>query len=264
MTFSLINIDLAKSMQNLAAIASASTPASPSEETRVDFIKETRTRVESRLEHCSPVMPQHRLTVRCSRFLLQKLDFVTRLQWILLRRTGPDAEFATEQNLAEALEILQPSLYSESEEGLLAQFAWGRKAYPQYHVTMYALWHLCLKPEGPNIDRAWQAVEALFSGELWDESIKGFGPKAAVLASLKAKAVLVREGLRRPWQESAIPGGTQPDDPPGSGLSEGEGLSSYLLGDSGGGELSVNNIADEWPDWETLVQNFQFDRPDVI
>ncbi|KPM46532.1 hypothetical protein AK830_g115 [Neonectria ditissima] len=258
MTFSLINIELAKAMQNIAAIASASSPASLSEDTRLNVIKETRMRVEKRLEHCNPVLPQHNLTIRCSQFLLQKLDFVTRLQWILLQRTGLDAEFATEQNLTEALEILQPSLCSVSKGGLLAQFAWVRKAYPQYHVTMYVLWHLCLKPEGPNIDRAWEAVESLFSGELWDESTRGFGPKAAVLAALKAKATLVREGIQKQtWQDVQTDGMTE------SGLCQDQGLSLYLLGDTSGSELNTHSIADEWPDWETLVQNFQFDGPEV-
>jgi hypothetical protein len=92
--------------------------------------------------------------------LLRKLDFITRLQWFSLKPLASCEKFATEENLVEALEILAPRLVSEDD--LLKQFARARKAYPQYYVTMYVLQHLCVKPEGPNVDRAWEAVEISF------------------------------------------------------------------------------------------------------
>lgn len=264
MTFSLINIELARSMQRLAAIAASSSHSSPpSEAMRAQIIKETKVRIEGWLAHCNPVIPQHRLTLLCSRFLLRKLDFITRLQCILLLHAGPHEEFATEQNLIEALEILEPRLHSEDD--LLQKFAWARKAYPQYHVTMYVMWYLCVKPEGPSIERAWQAVETVFSHELWDESTIGFGSKSAVLAALKAKAVSVREKIRE-----LKPGGNartshRSSGPvSGEGSSEVDGLSAYPLGDVGADEFGLDGDPDEWLDWGALVQGFQLDSPDVF
>lgn len=47
MTFSRVNIDLVKSMQKLAAIATSSSPSSsPSEDVRAQIINETRARIE--------------------------------------------------------------------------------------------------------------------------------------------------------------------------------------------------------------------------
>ena len=255
MTFSLINIDLAKSMQTLADVAASSSPSSPpSEDVRAQVITKTELRVEKWLAHCNPVIPHHRMTLLCSRFLLRKLDFVTRLQWSLLRRADPHADFATETNLTEALEILKPRLYCE--DGLLRQFAWVRKAYPQYHVTMYVLWHLCVKPEGPSVERAWETVESLFSSELWDGSTVGFGSKSAVLVALRAKAASVRDGVRAATSCER-----------GSGLgfgdsAEGEDFSARHLRDGDGDELDLGD-ADEWSDWAALVQGFDFDGPDV-
>ncbi|EXJ79034.1 hypothetical protein A1O3_08535 [Capronia epimyces CBS 606.96] len=266
MTFSLINIDLVRTMQTLTAIASSSTPSSPpSEDERAQITKETRTRIEERLVHCNPVIPQQRLTLYCSLFLIRKLDFVTRQQWLLLRHPGGSREhFATEENLIEALEVLEPRLDNEDE--LLMQFAWAKKAYPQYHVTMYVLWHLCVKPEGPSVDRAWQAVEVLFSGELWDEITSGFGSKSAVLAALRAKAVSLREKIQARnlgWEASNGNGNGNGD----MGLHTGKGPSGVatspasLFGDPGSDKLGfdIDIDSDVWPDWTTLAQGFQPD-----
>ena len=255
MTFSLINIDLAKSMQMLADVAASSSPSSPpNEDVRAQVIKKTELHIEKWLAHCNPVIPHHRMTLLCSRFLLRKLDFVTRLQWSLLQRADPHTDFATEKNLIEALEILKPRVYSEG--GLLKQFAWARKAYPQYNVTMYVLWHLCVKPDGPSVEKAWETVETLFSSELWDESTVGFGSKSAVLVALRAKAVSVRDKIRKAKlsdRSSELAFG---------GSAEDEDSSAYHFGDGDGDELDLGD-ADEWSDWATLVQGFEFDSPDA-
>ncbi|KAJ9144717.1 Fungal-specific transcription factor domain-containing protein [Pleurostoma richardsiae] len=260
MTFSLANIHLAKSMQKLATIAAASSPSSPpSEDVRTDVIGKTRASIDKWLVYCNPVIPQHRLTILCSRFLLRKLDFITRLQWTMLQRPGPHADFVTEQNLVEALEILEPRFHDE--DVLLEQFAWARKAYPQYHVTMYVLWHLCVKPEGPSVERAWRAV----SGEMWDECTMGSGSKSAVLVALKAKALSVRDKVRR-LDTSGKATGSNRDSGTASmeGASQVEGLPAFMFGgDIGGSSLDLENSADGWPDWATLVQGFQLDSPDV-
>lgn len=264
MTFSLINIELAKSMQNLAAIAASSSfSSSPSEEVRVQIMNDTKARVEKWLAHCNHVIPQHRLTLLCSRFLLRKLDFITKLQWSLLQSPSPYTHFVTENNLLEALEILEPRLCAE--DSLLKQFEWSRKAYPQYHITMYVLLYLCIKPQGPNIDRAWEAVEFLFSHELWDESTVGFGSKLAVLAALKAKAEVVRERVRK---LNTI--GTHETSDCGSilvsreGTFEGDGFSNFLPTDMGRDALGLDNGMDEGQNWAAMIQGFQLDTPDVF
>ncbi|PKK44520.1 hypothetical protein CI102_11136, partial [Trichoderma harzianum] len=191
MTFSLINIELAKSIHKLADIAATSSLSSPpTEDIRIKVIDDLSASIEGYLQNCNPVIPQHRMTLLCSRFLVRKLNFTTRLQWSFLRRTMKSDEFATEENLVEALELLEPRLFND--DGLLKQFSWARRAYPQYHITMYVLWHLCVKPEGPSVDRAWRALDIHFSEVLCDKSTIGFGSKSAVLTALKAKALSIR------------------------------------------------------------------------
>jgi len=262
-------------MQRLAAIASSSSSSSSSstlplsEDVRTQIIAESRARIEERLKHCNPVIPQHRLTLFCSLWLLRKLDFVSRQQWALLRRKSRSSphsseHFATEEYLVEALEILEPRLVSEDD--FLKQYAWARKAYPQYHVTMYILWHLCVKPKGPSVDRAWQTVDTLFSTELWNETTSGFGPKSAVLEALRLKAVSLRDKVRHWHPNSTLTWDGGGGNGHGSGhvavATAAEGMPADLItetGSMGSGNPGVcfDIASDEWPNWVTLAQGFQ-------
>ena len=260
MTFSLISIELSKAMQQLDdMVASSSSSKAPREEARLRVMEETRARIEEWLEYCNPVIPQHRITICCSRFLLQKLNFITRLRFSLLQRSGPPGGLFTEENLVEALQILNLKLHSE--DGLLTQFAWVRKAYPQYHVAMYVLWHLCIQPEGPQIDSAWEAIEELLAQELGDESPADHGSMWAVMAALKAKALSARERARRSTQVSGAAPSVDCDSLSVSGLSlsEGNAPRASLLGDTPGSQLGLEDVRYDWVDWDMLTHDLQFD-----
>lgn len=111
-----------------------------------------------------------------------RTNFASKLQWILLLNPTPQAAFMTDQNLIEAPDIPEPRLQCEGI--MLQQYTWARKAYPQYHIAMYILCYLCVVPEGPSVERAWCAMDALFSSELGEESALGFGSKATVYSWL--------------------------------------------------------------------------------
>src|SRR5690606_6342149 len=111
MTFLRISIECAKAMLRLSAIAESSSPSSPPcEESRVRIVEETRATVDKWHKGCNPVIPQQLLTLTYCGFLLRKLDFISKLQFTLSRHAGggavPPADFATDENLIEALEIL--------------------------------------------------------------------------------------------------------------------------------------------------------------
>lgn len=265
MTFSLINVELARAMQRLIAVASASSPSvPPSEEVRTQLIQKSSEIVEKWLAYCNPVIPQQRLTLYCTRYLLRKLKFVTRIQWILLQqRAGINADFATEENLAEALSVLEPKLYEC--EGLLSRFAWTRSAYPQYHVTMYVLLHLCLKPEGPSVERAWKAVDSFFDDEVSDKSKIGYGSKLSVLSILRSKAMAIKEKLHgRGPPVAARDGDRDVSMVAGEGPAEPSGVPVIPPGCAVGDEFVLDAGLNEWPDWASLVQDFQLDTSEVF
>lgn len=267
MTFSLINIALGKAMQKLASLAASSTPSSPpSENVRLQILDETRSHAERWLVHCNPVVPQQRLTLVCTSFLLRKISFVTRLQWILLQqRAGIHQDFATEDNLDEALGILGSNKYTDDQDGLLRQFRWTKKAYPQYHVAMYVLLHLCVKPDCSQVERAWAAVEAFFADEMSAGDNVGFGPKLSVLNVLREKAKAVRNKVQtRKPTENVGEGVRELDIDSGESLVEGNKASAGLDGSMSGHEFDLSTDIGEWPDWATLVQDFQLDTSDVF
>lgn len=259
MTFSLIYIEISKAMQRLGDIAASCSVASlHSENQRAQIIDETREVVEQRLLHFNPVIPQHRMGISCSRWLVQKLDFITRQQWLMLKHTGSREDLATDENLLKALDILEPRLAGEDD--MLKQFAWVRKIFPQYYVTMYILWHLCVKPEGPHVSRAWTTVDTVFSSELWCEYTSGFGAKSAVLAALRMKAVALRESLqKRSSGLGARDGDRELSREVDGSPSRDETQNDFLLGDGYGGDLNFDIGSNAWPDWTILAQEFQPD-----
>lgn len=265
LTFLRISIECAKAMLRLSAIAESSSPSSPpSEETRVKIVQETRDIVDKWYRGCNPVIPQQLLTLTYCRFLLRKLDFISKLQFTLSRHAGGDAvpptDFATDENLIEALEILDPKTSWGDE--MLRQFVWVSRAFPQYHVTMYVLWHLCIRPEGPIVERAWAAIEAVFSSEIYDGATIGLGSKLSVLTALRAKAMAVRAKANGVDQGSGSGGyfiETPRGDPP---------VSDYVIPsfcDGSGVDEFASNLNDgEWPNWSTLAQGFQLSGPGLL
>ncbi|PSR93681.1 hypothetical protein BD289DRAFT_428665 [Coniella lustricola] len=267
MTFSLIAIEYFKAMQKMAILAASSTASCPpSEATRLEVLQQLRESVEPWLAQCNPLIPQQRLTLFCTRLIIRKTDFVTRLQWVLLQqRAGLDSDFATEDNLAEALDNLDLKLYTQ--DGLLTQFRWTRRAFPQYNITLYVLLHLCLKPEGPNVERAWKAVDSFFADEMPDETAAGYWPKLLVLQELRRKAQVVRDTLLKSRP-------ARPRDPEKEAhlrvASSQEVMAAGLEGDLPLGvpasmmdTVGLEACAD-WPDWANLVQDFQLDAPDIF
>ncbi|KAF4495133.1 hypothetical protein FAGAP_8747 [Fusarium agapanthi] len=189
MTFSLVNFDLAKAMEKLKS-GNASAPIL-NKEWRGKVVQEVYTKTKARLEKCNPVTPQQRLTVHCTDYLLRKLDFVTNQQWLLSQKRGVDDSVLKEETLVAALDILEAR--TAGDDPFLAQFAWARKVHPQYHVALYVLWYLCLKPQGPHVERAWRAIDSIFEQEMDFDFIGRTGAKPAVLKALRTKAERLRK-----------------------------------------------------------------------
>jgi hypothetical protein len=193
MTFSLINVDLAKTMEKLKAVNPSTSTLR--KEWRDSIVKEVHTKIRARLENCNPVTPHQRLTVHCTDYLLRKLDFVTKQQWDLLQKNSNESVLNA-QTLVAALSILEAR--TSGDDPFLAQFSWAKKAHPQYHVTLYVLWYLCNKPQGPHVKRAWRAIDSIFEQEMAHDFIGCTGAKPDVLKALRTKAETLRKNLDAP------------------------------------------------------------------
>ncbi|KAH8704400.1 hypothetical protein GQ44DRAFT_764127 [Phaeosphaeriaceae sp. PMI808] len=215
-------------------------------------------------EHPKPKVGWTAMTFSLIQIELAKT--VQRLQWFLQRNTDPQTDFVTEANLLEALDLIFPRI---NDDELLRQYAWAGKVFPQYHATMYILWHLCVRPEGPNVDRAWQAIEKSFSNSMRDDSVTRLGSKSPVLAALRKKAMLMRQRIQD--QNANLNIGEPPSEAAGDRIYHGsrfrdsefnnDGLPEQRLEDTCIDELGIEYSEDRWLDWNALVQSFQLNSP---
>ncbi|KAF4440981.1 hypothetical protein FACUT_3010 [Fusarium acutatum] len=251
MTFSLINVDLAKAMEKLkAGNASAATLR---KEWRDKTLREVHTRVRTRLEKCNPITPHQRLTVHCTDYLLRKLDFVTNQQWLLLQKREANYSVLKEETLVAALDILEAR--TAGDDPFLAQFAWAKKVHPQYHVTLYVLWYLCIKPQGPHIERAWSAIDSIFEQEMAFDFIGCAGAKPAVLKALRTKAETLRRNLEAPNART----GCNTDPTTSTELEHMEDPLRFIEGFNFDDEVSEDGVP--WSSWTSLLQGLQADQP---
>lgn len=111
---------------------------------------------------------------------------------------------------------------------------------------MYILWHLCLRPEGPNVQQAWETLQKIFSSlDSSDSPFQGFGSKTIVLKALRTKAEAARrkaenKGTTYQAQQLTTPEDTSP------GL--------FPLGNPGDDWTNYSLLGFELQDWTTWTQ----------
>lgn len=285
MTHPLVSFEITRAVRRLASIAAAATPTSPPQDAiRVQIIQEARQRVDELLRGCKPVIPRHRLALLTSRLAIRKTDLVSRQQWLALRRKldgsrNTDSTSPTEDDLAEALDVLDLTLQISSDE-MLRPYSWLWQTNPDYHVVMYLLWHLCVRDatseEGDlkNVERAWDMIDRWFTE---NQAVgEGLGHKGAILAALRRKAESLRVprgnndgggvgrgttlGAKKAQAANDSPSVIQHQEP----VVEATGAPWDVLGRrvSLGGEMEWTGELDQVPDWAALVQAFQLDAQD--
>ncbi|KAF5649141.1 uncharacterized protein FTJAE_1137 [Fusarium tjaetaba] len=250
MTFSLINFDLAKAMESLKARNPSTSTLR--KEGRDKILQEVHTRVQTRLEKCNPITPHERLTVHCANYLLRKLDFVTNQQWLLLQKSEVNDGVLKEETLVAALDILEAR--TAGDDPFLAQFSWAKKVHPQYHVTLYVLWYLCTKPQGPHVERAWVALDRIFEQEMAFDFIGCTGAKPAVLKALRTKAETLRKNLDAPTARA----GCSLEPATSTELEHSEDPLKFI--DHFNLEEEVFEDGVPWSSWTLLLQDLQADQ----
>lgn len=200
MTFSLVGYHVVCTENRLANIVANSTPSAPPDEAlRLQIVKETQEHIEKWLQDCNPVIPRQRLAVLASRLAIRKIDLNSRQQWLALHHRGCCDALTTEDSLVDALEMLEIVLQMKNDP-MLEPYSWLWKSHPEYYATMYLLWHLCTRTQGPNIERAWEMVDRLFALEQYFEAC--WGSRRVVLSTLMTKAEKIRSGERERPRES--------------------------------------------------------------
>ncbi|GJD01330.1 fungal specific transcription factor [Colletotrichum higginsianum] len=275
LTIVLINIQSGRTWHRLATMASSWAERPTPESVRAQIVRELHDYAEGFLRNCNPVIPQQRQTMLVARFIIRKLDLVTRQQWLHLEHPEARESFATEENLQEALGILEAGMSLASDE-LLRPYRWSMRAYPPYHMLLYVLWHLCVKPEGPSVDKAWRAVDE--HSALIRQVSSGSGPaaKMTILDALRAKALAVRQRLAQQNEGDGEGAGDAVGDVEAAGNADKEayptpraedrpdadGQDPSLYGSAGAEGMDWSSMMQDFPDWGTLMNEFQVDGLD--
>jgi hypothetical protein len=165
--------------------------ASAGESMRRQVMDKLKAQVASHLSCCNPVIPLQRAVSLIISVIVRKIDFVSRQQWIYLGGTQGESADAriSDESLVDGCEILELNIELQTDE-LMRNYRWTGEIYPQYHVLLYILWYLRMKPFGPNAERA--------------------GDKWAVLEVLREKARLLRHAIDPPSPRGGeVAGGTE-------------------------------------------------------
>ncbi|KAH7123271.1 hypothetical protein B0J13DRAFT_152178 [Dactylonectria estremocensis] len=252
MTLTLVNLKVARACVHL--LESSPPVGTPRESFRAEVISEAKAAMASVLGRCNYVIPQQRMTVTVSHFVLRKLDLVSRQRESM--STSDTSELATEENLLEALSILEEAEHMWDDD-LLRPFRWSMRAYPQFHMMLYILWYLCVRPQGVSTLRALNAVGHHLEKTRAMDACATNESKWTVLAALKSKAISIMNASKdqdSPGVERACLT-PQPVD-------EANGLGAWKPGMETGGEAGFDE-SQGMMDWRTLLEDFQLDATDL-
>ena len=187
-SFSLTMIEISRALSDASSRGSVSS-GSPSDQMLTDLT----TRLEAvYLRYCDPNIPIQNATLLCANLMVAKLKFLVSHPWLNRRDGEQGVAQANDDNLAAACHILEINLQLQTED-LLRGFRWYFETYTQNHILTYLLWHLSVKPTGPGVDRAWNAVDESFKVADHRNISREPGSRWKVLQLLKEKAMRIRQ-----------------------------------------------------------------------
>ena len=133
---------------------------------RRDLVINTQRRIQEKfLRHCDLTVPFHSATY-------QVADIIIATLWLLLYRPlQKQVSYATSLQsthpniLHLSVEVMEKAHQLNSDANA-EPVRWLKSNYTQWHSLAITLAELCIQTEGPTVERAWRAVEAMFA---WTE-----------------------------------------------------------------------------------------------
>lgn len=250
MTLVLANIEVARAWSRLLHAGSPS--GAMREPFRASVIKEAGDKLADMLARCNTVVPPQRMAARISRFILRKLDLVSRQRDAMNYASGDKAQqnLTAREYFLEAISVLEDADAMWTDE-LLRPYRWAMHAYRQFQVMLYIVWYLCVRPHDLETDRALAVVQShLDKGRETDEGGAPVDSKWVVIVALKAKASAIVEAAKKAEEVGGAPATPQDAD-------EGLGLVPWKSA-NGNGEGDPH-APQGLLDWRTLLEDFQFD-----
>jgi hypothetical protein len=264
MSLPLTCMEVAQTLQAMANLSMTPSGPTPKEVIRSNLLTQLRSRVEQYIKPCNPVIPIQRMAMKTALAMVHKIDFVTRQQLANLENPDKRNTFATEANLLSALRCLEIHLELWGDE-LLRPYRWCMHGHPQYHMLLYVLWHLCVSPSGPSVERAWVIVAKQFELEEVRMSMAVSSPalKAIILRRMRKKAEMIRQSL---FNGSETPGSASEgveETPEEEEMEDSIPEAVMDVRRFDGENVDWNSLMqNNLPDWNTLVEDLHVDLYD--
>lgn len=215
----------------------------PSRHGRDQAVREFQECADDLLQPCNLLIPEHRWTLMPARFIVRKVDFISRQQWDAMHNPNDQLALATEQNLDEATAVLRLA-QDISRDELLGPVRWQMRSYHQYHLWLYILWHVCVRPETSMAQAAFNEVDRDMDASESNMRDNLRGPKWRILKLMRDKASCK---LSRYSEQETSPAVSQ------SMAAELADIST--MESSGYSDVPLYDVLDV-PDWSSLIHGF--------
>ena len=235
MTFPIAMLKASRVMQRINRQPDASLTVATSEPSGDQIVEDIMTLKEIYPKFCDANIPIQNATLLFSCMIVAKLEFLGSQPWAKRWDEEKQVPSANEEALLSACEILEMNLQLATAD-LLRSFRWCFETYTQYHLLTYLLWHLCVKPTGPNVGRAWKAIDDSFEAAKHREFSCDPGSKWIVLQRLKDKALRIRQPHDNAESYAANPS---------TNLGESVGMGTAMDGFGDGPDLMLDDN-DDW------------------
>jgi hypothetical protein len=252
MTFTLLMMEIAHVYLRLLRSPIVAVQAAPSESSRVGNLTDLMTYLDDTyLKHCDRNIPIQQASILAARTVVAKMQFVARQQELNRAQSTGQAIHAIEDNLVTACEIVEMGLQLQTDD-LLRGFRWYFETYTQYHLLTYVLWHLCVKPVGPSVARAWDLLDKCFEiGDRRNLSSE-LGSKWIFLQRLKGKAIRIQLAYNT---DHSMADAAQ-EDPGMASITEESGNVPELVFTDGTNWDNWDMRPADFPDWSNFADKF--------
>ena len=143
------------------------------------------------LRYCDENVPVQKATFLLGRILLCKAKALVHIQSLNGLSAEQSAKHINEETLSYACEGLECGSEMMTDE-VLKSYSWLSSTFTPYHLLTYALWHLCICPKTPGVERAWNAIHICFNLTERNAGWRESDPHWAVLCRLRQKALAIR------------------------------------------------------------------------
>ncbi|KAK5069644.1 hypothetical protein LTR64_008325 [Lithohypha guttulata] len=170
MTLCLVRFELANMQRKLRIMTSAE-----SDDQKRNSIKEKEKLIdaehqrmqETYFRHCDPNVPILWVASTIGKLILAKMWLFIHHPRLFQGDPSKNADDLREQVFCTSVEVIVfGSLLEKGKH--TSKWSWLFHTYNQWHAVAYVLSELCHKPPGPEYDRAWAAVEAVYDKRMME------------------------------------------------------------------------------------------------